>query len=700
MSLIKANAHQVGDYTLTNEGGKLVVNQGTPDTVLNPVATFGLDGLEVDGKLLSGTSGSSLVGYDTGTVQDVLDGAKSLQDYAVLRAYTGRASRVYITGLLGTVKPAGNEGFFQYDQTDTTSADNNGTVVVLADGRRFKRVGADRNVHLAWFLADRFGVSDIRDALANAVAHLGSIGGGTIYGDASDTYRLDTGYTVSFSNITIDLRGGRLIGSGLLKFSGENGIDGDWTGALERVFFKNARVGSGATSITMTPIFIYCVDSGMDQVHKHSYGDTGVNMFMCRRTHFKNMTIRGGKTIGASFAALMLHCEDSTFQDIVALEGPFTYVFQIKGGENCRGIRCIGRDISPAGSVSTDYGFYIRGDAPWGASPTTGYSYPYHTGSWGAADEKRATRNSYFEECELINTACNFSAFHAQEFVDAGFILCTDAATAGSGFTASRAVNGNERGFKVSECKGKRSTENLDGAGVNITSNHASNINGVIVNDCEVEGYGYNGFLFRNAKVSVKGNTAKNCCGKNLTTYSSAFAAELGSSVSYIGNTAIDDRATKYHAYGFLADSSCKSPIVDGNTVEGFTTRPFAISRPAKFSANVPGELSLQTISGIAVTGGTLIVPYAGEVVWIEASVTGVDLTGVVGVWKIGGLFKNVGGTVSQEGSTAQIVTAINPGTWGGVAFQIVSNSVRLAISGKAGTTINWVGDLRMTYAI
>ena len=169
MSLIKANVHQVGDYTLTNEGGKLVINQGTPDTVLNPVATFGTDGLEVDNKLLSGTSGSSLVGYDSGTVQDVLDGAVSKTDYVELRAYTGRAKRVYVTGLLVTAKPAGIAGVFQYDPTDTTSADNGGTIIVLADGRRFKR-DFDGDFHAGWFEVDGKNQTDNTAKITKAIA--------------------------------------------------------------------------------------------------------------------------------------------------------------------------------------------------------------------------------------------------------------------------------------------------------------------------------------------------------------------------------------------------------------------------------------------------------------------------------------------------------------------------------------------------
>lgn len=77
--------------------------------------------------------GAALVGYDGGTAQDVLDDAKPMANYAALRAYTGRATGVRIT-------QAGLAGIFQRDAGDTTSADNGGTIIVDASGRRWKRI--------------------------------------------------------------------------------------------------------------------------------------------------------------------------------------------------------------------------------------------------------------------------------------------------------------------------------------------------------------------------------------------------------------------------------------------------------------------------------------------------------------------------------------------------------------------------------
>lgn len=98
------------------------------------------------------------------------DGAKhvggvdlQLADYTALRAYAGTKTRVYITGALGTAKPAGIAGVFQRDHTDTTSADNGGTIIVGADGRRWKRDYSGMPM-ADWFGALKNGTYD--DALA------------------------------------------------------------------------------------------------------------------------------------------------------------------------------------------------------------------------------------------------------------------------------------------------------------------------------------------------------------------------------------------------------------------------------------------------------------------------------------------------------------------------------------------------------
>lgn len=115
---------------------------------------------------LSGTPGdaSNIVYNPAGTgavattVEDILD-AQLMVDYTALRAYTGLAKTVRITGFLVTAQPQGIAGFFQFDETDTTSTDNGGTIIVGADSRRWKRV-FDGFVNIKWFGAKGDGVSD------------------------------------------------------------------------------------------------------------------------------------------------------------------------------------------------------------------------------------------------------------------------------------------------------------------------------------------------------------------------------------------------------------------------------------------------------------------------------------------------------------------------------------------------------------
>lgn len=111
---------------------------------------------------LGAPGGSALVGYDDGTAQDVLDNAKPVANYTALRNYTGRATGVRIT-------QSGLAGFFQRDDADTTSADNGGTIIVDASGRRWKRLYAGP-LNVMWFGAVGDGITNDTDSINAAIS--------------------------------------------------------------------------------------------------------------------------------------------------------------------------------------------------------------------------------------------------------------------------------------------------------------------------------------------------------------------------------------------------------------------------------------------------------------------------------------------------------------------------------------------------
>lgn len=95
----------------------------------------------------------------------------TVADYAVVRALTSgcKSETVYVTGPLVMRMPSGISGIFQLDMTDTTSADNGGTILVDGSGRRWKRdyIGA---VDVAWFGAVHTVGVDNSEAFAAAMA--------------------------------------------------------------------------------------------------------------------------------------------------------------------------------------------------------------------------------------------------------------------------------------------------------------------------------------------------------------------------------------------------------------------------------------------------------------------------------------------------------------------------------------------------
>lgn len=137
---------------------------------------------------LAAPSGSSLVGFDGGTVQDVLDNAKAMQSYAALRAYTGRATGVRIT-------TPGIDGFFQ--RRGTVGLDDNGVDVIIdAYNRAWERI-TNGEVRVSWAGA-------VSNAFDLAVASIGA---------SSKTLVVDANVTISANttvpqNITLQVQRG------------------------------------------------------------------------------------------------------------------------------------------------------------------------------------------------------------------------------------------------------------------------------------------------------------------------------------------------------------------------------------------------------------------------------------------------------------------------------------------------------------
>lgn len=133
---------------------------------------------------LAASDGATKVGYGTGTVKTALDAlGSSVTDVltalgkanftavnmAALRALK-KTSPGGSVALLGYNSPNdGGAGRFYYDSTDTTSADNGGTIIVATDGGRWKRASTN-DLNVLHFGAVAGGVQDCSPAVNAMIA--------------------------------------------------------------------------------------------------------------------------------------------------------------------------------------------------------------------------------------------------------------------------------------------------------------------------------------------------------------------------------------------------------------------------------------------------------------------------------------------------------------------------------------------------
>ncbi len=116
---------------------------------------------------------------------------------ATLRAASGiGAKRVFVRGY--SSDGDGGEGIFYHDASDLTSPDNDGTVIVDADGKRWKRE-VENTIQAAWFGAFSDGV-DRTSEFANAVSAASA--GGYALEVAPGTLKLSNSTTLELGGVS------------------------------------------------------------------------------------------------------------------------------------------------------------------------------------------------------------------------------------------------------------------------------------------------------------------------------------------------------------------------------------------------------------------------------------------------------------------------------------------------------------------
>lgn len=115
------------------------------------------------------TNGAYSIGYGSTNIGLFADGIQ-LNQYSDLRAFTGNNKAVFICGYNGTSYNTGIAGWFTYDPTDTTSTDNDGTIIVTASGKRYKRAGITDEYLSSWFGTVGNRIANDLPALNKAIA--------------------------------------------------------------------------------------------------------------------------------------------------------------------------------------------------------------------------------------------------------------------------------------------------------------------------------------------------------------------------------------------------------------------------------------------------------------------------------------------------------------------------------------------------
>lgn len=196
---------------------------------------YPVDNIIGDGSQLRADLGSS----NTNLGVSLVNGAIRVVDsIAALKALSKAAnSRVFVSGYYSAGDGGG--GNYWYDSTDITSADNGGSIIVAADGGRWKLIN-NGQISVKQFGAKGNGIADDTQNIQNAINYLITVGG-TLYFPNGKYIISGTGLIVDQSALSSDATLTRINIVG----DGRGNTEIVYPGTGSAIYYKGSSVSGG-----------------------------------------------------------------------------------------------------------------------------------------------------------------------------------------------------------------------------------------------------------------------------------------------------------------------------------------------------------------------------------------------------------------------------------------------------------------------
>ncbi|MCZ8793932.1 phage tailspike protein [Escherichia albertii] len=302
--------------------------------------------------------------------------------YNQIREYNGQLDHIYCFGRLSPFD--GAEGIFYRDDLDVASADNDGTIIVDALNRRWKRQfhGA---YHAAWFGAIDDGVTNSTTAINNLLSAAG------VYSK-------------------IEFAKGVYISSGLhnilegqnIKFNGAT-FKSDGTASTHEFFFVNA------DNVSLNGPFTI---DGESRNPGERYPKIAIGVRVGNITTARNFMCDRFNGVGTVYALYITSTKNSLISNC------YTY----RNGDGFRIASNTTGVLDPVGVENLKYENCVAEENGWIYLPTDGTVFTTSSGGFKVTDV--AIKNLTYENCTAIGNCAHGFDYHSHDYasIPPGFV--------------------------------------------------------------------------------------------------------------------------------------------------------------------------------------------------------------------------------------------------------------------------------------